>query len=102
MARPRMELHEILKAISGVEQAYHQPPANVQMVYPCIVYFRDAKDTKFADNGPYLGTKRYQVTVIDRNPDSEIPDQVAQLPLCSFAQHFVTDNLHHDVFSLYF
>jgi hypothetical protein len=72
------------------------------MKYPCIVYNRDAEDAKFADNGSYLRTKRYQVTVIDRNPDSDIPDKVANLPLCSFAQYFVIDNLHHDVFSLYF
>lgn len=101
MAR-RNDLQENLKTILGSDQVYFQPPANVQMVYPCIVYNRDAADTKFAGNGPYLRTKRYQVTIIDQNPDSEIPDKVALLPLCVFARHFVTENLHHDVFSLYF
>lgn len=101
MAR-RLELQAKLVALLGSRYVYFQPPANVQMEYPCIVYARNALDTKFADDGPYLQTKRYQITVIDRNPDSDIPDKVAVLPLCAFAQHFVADNLHHDVFSLYF
>lgn len=97
---PRQELHEILLTL--VSNVYFQPRANISMQYPCIVYNRDARDTKFADNTPYLGTKRYQITVIDADPDSAIPDKVAQLPLCSFSQHFVVDNLNHDVYSLYF
>lgn len=98
----RLELQVLLTALVGSDKVYYQPPANVQMVYPCIVYDRDASDTKFAGNLPYLRTKRYQVTVIDRNPDSEIPDKVELLPLCHYERSFVSENLHHDVFSLYF
>lgn len=99
----RQQLHELLVEIVGADgKVYFQPPANVQMVYPCIVYNRDAGDTKFAGNSPYLFKWRYQVMVIDRNPDSEISDKVALMPLCIFARHFVTENLNHDVFSLYF
>lgn len=72
------------------------------MEYPCIVYKRDIARTEFSDNVPYLYSKRYQVTVIDRNPDSDIPDRVAKLPLCNFYQAFVVDGLNHDVFSLYY
>jgi hypothetical protein len=72
------------------------------MSYPCIVYERDDIDTKFADNRPYSHKKRYQVTVIDPNPDSEIPDRVAELPLCSFSRAFKADNLNHDIFNLFF
>lgn len=72
------------------------------MQYPCIVYARDDAITDFADNKPYTYTKRYQVTVIDRNPDSDIPDKVAQLPMCLLNRYFAADNLNHDVFNLYF
>ena len=72
------------------------------MEYPCIVYSKDAEATRYADDLPYSRTARYQVTVIDEDPDSELPDKVGNLPLCSFEQHFVVDNLHHNVFSLYF
>jgi hypothetical protein len=72
------------------------------MQYPCIVYNRDSADTEFADNTPYRYTKRYQVTVIDRNPDSGVPDKVAALPRCSYDRFFTADNLNHDVFNIFF
>lgn len=72
------------------------------MKYPAIVYKRDTADTQFAGNIPYRNTLRYQVTVIDRDPDSDIPVKVAALPMCLFNRHFVANNLNHDVFNLYF
>lgn len=101
MAR-RVDLQAILEDVLGSRQVYFQPPANVQMKYPCILYIRDASDTKFAGNSQYRYTKRYQVTVIDSDPDSEIPDKVAALPMCTFNRFYVADNLNHDVFNLYF
>lgn len=96
----RQKLHDLLKTF--VDNVYFQPPANIQMVYPCIVYSRYAALNLYADNAPYRHTKRYQVTIIDRDPDSVIPDKVAALPMSEFSQHFVTDNLHHDIYSVYF
>lgn len=100
MARPRLELQAILKGITP--NVYFQPPNGLQMVYPCIVYTRDNAETSYADNSPYRQTKRYSVTVIDRNPDSLIPDKVAGLPMCSYNRFFTSDDLNHDVYTLYF
>jgi hypothetical protein len=102
MSGSRVALQALLEALVPDEKVYFQPPANVEMQYPCITYERDYARTEFADNAPYRHTKRYQVTVIDRSPDSEIPDMVARLPLCSYQRHYTADNLHHDVFDLYF
>lgn len=102
MGRSRLELQTLLEGILGSEHVYFQPPASVQMQYPAIVYNRDNADTSFAGNSPYRRVKRYQVTVIDRNPDSEIPDRVAALPMCSYNRFFTANNLNHDVFQLYF
>lgn len=98
----RLQLQSLLEELLGSRHVYFQPPANVQIEYPCIVYAKDSADTRFADNNPYRSTKRYLVTVIDRNPDSEIPDKVAALPMTIFSRWFPADNLHHDVFNLYF
>jgi hypothetical protein len=72
------------------------------MQYPCIVYSRDMALSSFADNIPYRRTKRYQVTVMDRDPDSLIPDKVADLPRCTLNRFFTQDGINHDVFQLYF
>lgn len=98
----RVDLQAKLEELLGSEYVYFQPPANVQMVNPCIVYHRENTETLFAGNNPYRFTKRYEVTVIDRNPDSEIPDRVAALPMCLHDRTFAADNLNHYVFTLYF
>ena len=97
---PRVELQALLEELAP--HVYFQPPTNVQMQYPCIVYKRDYAQTRFADNSPYSHTKRYMVTVIDRDPDSAIPDKVAALPMCIFNRFYTADNLNHDVFNLFF
>lgn len=81
---------------------YFQAPPNNQMVYPCIVYKRDDMLSEHADNAPYTLNVRYQVTCIDRNPDSLVPGKLGRLPLCGYDRNFVADNLHHDVFNLYY
>lgn len=98
----RLDLHELLKAIPGVEKVYFQPPSDIYMEYPCIVYERDYRKTQHADNRPYLSTLRYEVTIIDRDPDSAIPEAVAALPLSLFTRHFQTDSLNHDVYNVYY
>lgn len=98
----RTALQTIFETLLGTSNVYFQPPASVKMQYPCIVYSRDAANMIFAGNNLYRYTKRYQVTVIDRDPDSGIPDLVAALPLCSFTRFFTADNLNHDIFELYF
>ena len=45
---------------------------------------------------------RYQVTVIYKNPDSDLPHRLAMLPMCTHDRHFTADNLNHDIFNLYY
>lgn len=98
----RQQLQDLLKEILGSEFVYFQPPATISMGYPCIVYERDYAKTEFADNKPYKHSKRYLVKVIDRNPDSDIPDKVAALPTCVFDRSYAADDLNHDVYKLFF
>jgi len=98
----RLELHDILTNALGSANVYFQPPATVRMQYPCIVYKRSGIDPTYADDVSYNSKICYQVTVIDANPDSDIPAKVGGLPLSSFAQHFTADNLNHDVYNVYY
>lgn len=98
----RLELQDLLETILGTGNVYFQPPSGLTMRYPAIVYARDQLSTKFAENRPYSTTTRYQVTVIDRDPDSLIPAKLSELPMCLYSRHYVVDNLNHDVFNLYF
>lgn len=98
----RRDLQLILEGILGSRNVYFQPPATIQMKYPCIVYNRSDYQSKYAGNNPYILEKAYSVMVIDRNPDSEVPDKIARLTLSSFDRGFVSDGLNHSIFTLYF
>lgn len=100
--KSRLELSEILRDILGSENVYFQPPPTKKMNYPAIVYHLSDIDTTYANNKMYIGTKNYSITVIDKNPDSIIPDKILELPLTSFSTFFMSDGLNHFVFSTYF
>jgi hypothetical protein len=97
---PRTRLQSLLESFTP--NVYFQPPTNAQIKYPCIVYKRDFADKKFADDNTYDYMIRYAITVIDQDPDSDIPSKVAMLPLCLFNRHYTVDNLNHDVFNVYY
>lgn len=96
----RLELHEILCNLLGTRNVYYQPPESVKMKYPAIVYSRDDIVNTPANNGVYKQDRKYQLTVIDQDPDSEIVNKVSLLPMCIFDRHFKSDNLNHDVFTI--
>ena len=98
----RLELHEVLCNIIGSRNVYYQPPESIKMNYPAIVYSRNDIFNKHGDGIPYMQSVSYQVTVIDKDPDSTIVSDIAKLPYCRFNRHFTSDNLNHDVFTLYY
>lgn len=97
----RLDFHAVLKTITS-NVYFQEPPPNVGMQYPCIVYDRDAANTRFAGNSPYRYTQRYMVTIIEEEPDSTLLDAVAALPQSAFNRHYAANNLNHDVFVIYF
>ena len=98
----RLELQTKLEGLLGSKNVYYQPPPSIQMNYDAIVYSRSKIDNTFANDTVYTQAKAYTVTVIYKRPDSEVVDKVSRLPKCRFDRHFVSDNLHHDVFTLYY
>jgi hypothetical protein len=99
MAR-RLQLHQLLETFTS--NVYFQPPTNIKLEYPCIIYKRDFAHTKVADNMSYDHKLRYAITIIDQDPDSEIPEKVAAMPMSVFNRFFTVDNLNHDVYNVYF
>lgn len=98
----RLELQSILEEILGSRNVYFQPPSTVRMQYPAIVYSRKSIDNLHANNSVYKQDHSYELTVIDKDPDSEIVSKVSELLLCRFDRHYKSDNLNHDVFTLYY
>lgn len=96
----RLELHTLL--LEMCDNVYFQPPETLKLVFPCFIYHRDWAITRFATNKPYRVVKRYQLTVVDPEADSPLIELVAALPMCIFDRHYTADDLHHDVYKLFF
>lgn len=98
----RIDLQNVLEELLGSRNVYYQPPESLKMSYPAIVYSRKTIDNSYANNSVYKQNYAYEITVIDKNPDGEIVNKVSKLPTCRFDRHFKSDNLNHDVFTLYY
>ena len=98
----RLELQQKLQDLIKSNHVYFQPPESIKIQYPCIIYELSGDDVVFANDNPYKRVKQYQVTYIDKNPDSRIPDELALWQMCRFNRYYAADNLNHWVFFLYF
>lgn len=107
----REKLQSLLETLLGTANVYFQPPPDLIMQYPCIVYERDNASRKAADNIAYNWQQRYQVTYMDYNPDhdpdvdydpdSDVIRKLMEFPYSRFDRHFATSGLNHDVFVIY-
>ena len=105
MTKSREDLHNELKRILGSNSVYYQKPSSNKITYPAIVYTLSLADTKFADNRPYLMKKRYQITYLSNKPDDAMVETITMSPelqRITFVNHFVSENLHHYIFNLYY
>lgn len=98
----RLQLQSKLESILGSRNVYYQPPATLQMKYPCIVYDLDSYDSIYADNDPYALLRRYQITYIDRNPDAPVIEELLKLRTARFDRVFVNDGLYHYILRIYY
>ena len=99
----RLELHEELCTILGSRNVYFQPPQSVKLKYPCIVYSKTGVNKVNANDKFYKGIDEYQVTAIDSDPDSKIPNEILyHFSMCRFDRAYTSDNLNHTVLSLYY
>ena len=98
------QLRDVLQEIMGPNnKVFYQPPENLKLSYPCIVFERTTALINYADNNSYIKTKRYTVTLITKSADNDqYIDQLLDLPMCTFDREFKTDGLVHDVFNIYF
>lgn len=98
----RLDLQEILENILGSRNVYFQPPESIKLRYPCIIYEKTPGDQKHADDIVYSYMNRYKLTVIDRDPDTVIPDKIRELKYQKMSTSFCSDNLYHYIFDLYY
>lgn len=101
----RLDLHEALVNIIGEDNAdnvYFQPPESIHIKYPAIIYMRSDIPNTFADNIVYKQSTKYQVIIIDSDPDSELVIKMSKFPTAKFNRHYTANNLNHDSFTVFY
>lgn len=98
----RLELRALIKAAVGDDvRLYFQPPSNIDMVFPCVVYIRKDVLSERAGNKRYVSHESYDVTYISENSDNDILFKLLDIPMSEFDRRFVSDNLYHDVINIH-
>lgn len=97
----RQGLHsELLKFIPNV---YFQPPSNIQMSYPCIVYNKAGKYNLMGNDELYFSMQEYRLMLIERDPDSTVADEIVKhFRNCRIDQYYTVNNLNHTTLELYY
>lgn len=98
----RLELHDILLDVIGNGHCYFEAPSHME--FPCIKYDNSGEDVRHSDNMRFIMRDLWTITVIDPDPDSEIPAKLYERfqNLIRKDREFATDGLHHFVYRLYF
>ena len=99
----RLTLHAELIRILGSNNVYFQPPESLKMKYPCIRYKKARPRVNHADDIRYFKKNHYEITVIDTNPDTDIPDRITDnFEFCSIERYYNSNNLTHCALDLYY
>lgn len=100
----RVDLHKKLTSVMSSEgvKLYFQPPTNITMDYPCIVYDVKDIDTEYADGTPYFVNVAYQLMLITKQPDEAMTTKLLMnVPFIRFDRSYISNNLYHYVFTCY-
>lgn len=102
MAEPRNrnELSEILHEYC--EHVYFQPPTGTELQYPCIIYRLETTNKRYANNGRYMYCAEYSLQYITSDPDDDVKFKIDQLQYCAMGRSFISDNLYHYNYRLFF
>ena len=98
----REQLHAMLEGALGSLNVYYQPPINVEMKFPAIRYSLKSIDKMQANNAAYKMTRAYEVIVISKSPDCAAIEKILEWQHTRYDRHYVADNLHHDVITIYY
>ena len=85
------------------EHIYFQPPENLKIEYPCIVYSLSGFHSLHADNETYHRRREYELIYISKDPDDEVIEKLEDLPLCTMTgDPYTSDNPYHYPYTIYF
>ena len=96
------DLQEIFQNLFDGGHVYYQPPDGLMMRYPAIRFKKSDIEVDYANNKMYTRKTRYEIIVIDTEPDNPVIEKLLNLQYCSYDRWYAADGLNHDVLTIYY
>lgn len=93
-------LHMLQQAVGHI-RVYFQPPENLKIEYPAVVFHLSKIEIDHASDMPYKGAKEYSVTLITKDPEPDVIDEILKIPYSSLDTTYISDGMNHFVFTVY-
>nr|DAY36821.1 MAG TPA: tail completion protein [Caudoviricetes sp.] len=93
-------LHMLQQAVQHY-QVYFQPPENLKITYPAVIFHLSKIEIDHASDVPYKGAKEYSVTLITKDPEPDVIDEILKIPYSSLDTTYISDGMNHFVFTVY-
>lgn len=97
----RIELQRSLEEKIGSRNVYFQPPESTKIKYPAFIYNLSNIRTNKADNIKYKLMNEYTGMYITDDPDDPVIQELLSLPYTSFDRSYISENLYHNVYSIF-
>lgn len=93
-------LHLLRKAVAH-NRVYFQPPENLKLGYPAVVFNLTKIKVDHADDIPYKGAREYMITLITKDPEPDALEEILKIPYTTLDSTYQSDGMNHFVFTTY-
>ena len=100
MMDSRSELQKVLEGVDDRLTVYYQPPSNITLQYPCIVYQLSRVRRVMGNNKVYHLRRSYTLLLITKGLNDDLIDKLLQLPYVRHDRSYRANNLQHESFTI--
>lgn len=99
--RTYRDLLNLLQQAVQHNRVYFQPPENLKIGYPAVVFHLSKIKIDRASDVPYKDAKEYSVNLITKDPEPDVIDEILKIPYSSLDTTYISDGMNHFVFTVY-
>lgn len=96
----RIDFHKLLLTLTP--NVYFQEPTNINIKYPAIIYKLSKVDTTNANDRVYTSMRKYEVTLIDDDPDSNLIDRLLSFKYATFDRQIIYQGITNTILNIYY
>lgn len=99
--RTYRDLLHLLQKAANHNRVYFQPPENLKIGYPAVIFHLSKVKLDHADDVPYKGAREYSITLIAKEPEPDVLDEILKIPYTTLDTTYIVDGMNHFVFTTY-